>query len=119
MLQAIMILMDTPYAYNGSDSTGMDCSGFTSRIYTEIGARTLPHSCKAQFDAGRPVERKELQFGDLVFFNTGGDSPSHVGIYVGDGLFAHASVSNGVTVSLLGDRYYDDRYAGARRIMSR
>ncbi len=118
MLEAIMALMETPYSYDGSDSTGMDCSGLTSKIYADVLGRIIPHSCKAQFGAGHRVGREGLKFGDLVFFDTGNESPSHVGIYVGDGLFAHASSSIGVTISLLGDPYYEKRYAGARRIVS-
>jgi len=119
MLEAIMLLMDAPYAYNGSDSSGFDCSGFTSKIFADVLATTLPHSCRTQFALGHAVDRKNLSFGDLVFFDTGNESPSHVGIYVDDGLFAHASISNGVTLSLLADSYYATRFVGARRIVER
>jgi cell wall-associated NlpC family hydrolase len=66
---------------------------------------------------GVEVERDSLQFGDLVFFNTTGRAPSHVGIYIEDYLFAHASVSSGVTISSLESTYYKGRYVGARRIV--
>ena len=59
---------------------------------------------------------EELQFGDLVFFNTTGRSPSHVGIYLEDDLFAHASVTYGVTISSLESTYYRKRLVGARRV---
>jgi cell wall-associated NlpC family hydrolase len=67
---------------------------------------------------GQTVELSELKFGDLIFFNTTGDRASHVGIYLGDDLFAHASVSFGVTISSLQSSYYAKRYETARRIVS-
>lgn len=112
-----MLLMRTPYAVNGTDSTGFDCSGFTSKVYRDVLGLQLPRSCREQFDVGLSVEREELQFGDLVFFRMEGEKPSHVGIYVGDGLFAHASLSIGVTISMLESEYYKRRYVGARRIV--
>jgi cell wall-associated NlpC family hydrolase len=63
------------------------------------------------------VEAESLMFGDLVFFNTTGTIPSHVGIYIEDDLFAHASVTNGVTFGSLEAEYYRERYVGARRIV--
>jgi len=117
LLSYVMPLMGVPYVYNGSDSTGFDCSGFTSNIFENVFRKTLPRSTLQQYDDGEPVERNALQFGDLVFFAMEGDTPSHVGIYVGDGLFAHASVSLGVTVSLLDSNYYKKRYCGARRFI--
>jgi cell wall-associated NlpC family hydrolase len=67
---------------------------------------------------GEHVPKAELIAGDLVFFNTSGNGVSHVGVYVGDGKFAHASSSKGVTISKLSEKYYVDRYVGAQRIMS-
>jgi len=67
---------------------------------------------------GEAVSRSELRAGDLVFFNTSGKGVSHVGIYVGDGKFAHASTSRGVISTSLSDSYYVNRYVGAKRVMS-
>ena len=117
MLKAVMVLMSTPYRFQGDNDSGMDCSGFTSMIFSNVVQYALPHSVRDQFELGRAVPSGELKFGDLVFFELEGDGPSHVGIYVGDGLFAHASVSRGVTISLLGNSYYRDHYIGARRIL--
>ena len=67
---------------------------------------------------GTSVSRDEMRPGDLVFFNTNGRGVSHVGIFVGDGKFAHSSSSRGVTVSSLNESYYANRYLGAKRVMS-
>jgi cell wall-associated NlpC family hydrolase len=67
---------------------------------------------------GTAISQDNLRPGDLVFFNTSGKGVSHVGIFVGEGKFAHASSSRGVTISSLSDSYYVNRYVGAKRIMS-
>jgi cell wall-associated NlpC family hydrolase len=117
ILLDIVDLLGTPYRYGGNDRDGIDCSGFTSRVYREASLPSLSRSTRDQFRQGRPVERDSLQFGDLVFFNTTGNSPSHVGLFIEDDVFAHASVSFGVTLSSLRSTYYKERYIGARRVV--
>lgn len=117
MLFVIMSKMGIPYDYSGEDSDGMDCSALVQIVYDEGAGVAIPRSSEEQFAVGVPLKDEPLQFGDLVFFNTTGRTPSHVGVYVGDGLFAHASVSNGVTVSFLSQEYYAQRYVGARRVI--
>jgi len=117
VLTDIMGLMGTRYRRSGSDSNGFDCSGFSSKIFTNVLGITLPRSCREQYKTGIPIVRDSLKFGDLIFFKTKKKRPSHVGIYVGDGLFAHASLSLGVTISLIENKYYRKRYIGARRIV--
>ena len=78
---------------------------------------SLPRSARDQFRVGAVVDSDQLEFGDLVFFNTTGRSPSHVGIYLEDDLFAHASVTSGVTISSLESTYYKKRFLGARRLV--
>jgi cell wall-associated NlpC family hydrolase len=119
VLNNIMEMMGVPYTEGGADSEGIDCSGFTATVYRDAIGREIPRSCREQYAAGVPVPRGKLRFGDLVFFNIDGRPLSHVGIYVGDGLFAHASVSRGITVSLLEEEYYARSYAGARRVVFR
>lgn len=116
LLVAVMAKMGIPYDDGGDDSTGMDCSWFTRAVYLEASGLALPRSSVEQYETGEPVDLDELRFGDLVFFNTTGRVPSHVGVYVGDGIFAHASVSHGVTVSFLDQEYYRERFVGARRV---
>jgi lipoprotein Spr len=107
----------TKYVAGGVSTSGFDCSGFTRYVFDKIGI-TLPHQSASQYQMGTAVSRDEMRPGDLVFFNTSGKGISHVGIYVGDGQFAHASSSRGVTISSLSDSYYVNRYVGAKRIMS-
>ncbi|MCS6919227.1 MAG: NlpC/P60 family protein [Fimbriimonadales bacterium] len=104
------------YSYGGSSARGFDCSGFTAYIYRQHGIY-LPHNSAAQYRVGKPVSRSELRPGDLVFFRTRGRRISHVGIYMGDGKFVHASSARGrVRIDTLNSGYYHQRYVGARRV---
>ena len=117
LLLEVVSLLGVPYEYGGTDRTGMDCSAFTGTVYGAAERVSLPRSTSAQYIEGTDIGRDSLRFGDLVFFNTTGEIPSHVGIYIEDDLFAHASVSFGVTISSLESPYYRDRFVGARRII--
>ena len=116
LLQVIKYL-ETPYKYGGNTENGIDCSGFTLQVYEKSTGIKLPRSAREQFAVGEKVEREDLSFGDLVFFNTRRRSnPGHVGIYIGDDQFIHSSTSLGVTISSLQEPYYKKRYIGARRV---
>ncbi len=105
------------YAWGGSSRSGFDCSGFTSYVVRNSVGRTLPHSSRAQFGKGIPVSKADLKPGDLVFFSTYSKGPSHVGIYVGNGKFVHAShPGSTVKATSLNSGYYKDRFLGARRV---
>ncbi|HOK53832.1 MAG TPA: NlpC/P60 family protein [Armatimonadota bacterium] len=106
------------YVRGGTGARGFDCSGFTRHVFAKYGVN-LPHSSKAQASCGKHVDKKDLQPGDLVFFATYRSSISHVGIYIGDNKFIHASTPRtGVIVSSLGEQYYAKRYRGARRVLA-
>ncbi|KWX83828.1 hydrolase [Paenibacillus riograndensis] len=107
----------TTYKFEGTSTSGFDCSGFTRYVFKNVGL-TLPRTSKAQFSVGTPVSRNNLRSGDLVFFNTFGSGVSHVGIYVGNGKFAQSSSSRGVTITSLSQAYWANRYVGAKRVMS-
>lgn len=118
-VRSAMAYLGTRYRYGGSGSRGFDCSGFTMHIYRKHGIY-LPHNSSAQYRVGVPVARHELKPGDLVFFRTRGRGISHVGIYIGDGKFIHASSSRGrVRIDTLNSGYYQKRYVGARRVVRR
>jgi cell wall-associated NlpC family hydrolase len=117
MMREISKYMGVAYVYGGADENGMDCSGYTLTVYKNSVGKLLPRTASEQSKLGSAVELSGLKFGDLIFFNTTGESASHVGIYLGDDLFAHASVSQGVTISSLQSSYFKSRYESARRIV--
>ena len=117
MMREISKFMGVPYQHGGASSKGVDCSAYTMIVYKNALGRDLPRSAHTQFSQGKAISFENLKFGDLIFFNTTGESASHVGIYLGDDLFAHASVSLGVTISSLQSSYYKKRYEGARRVI--
>ena len=117
ILFEVIKFLDTPYKYGGNTENGIDCSAFTKQVYQSSIALELPRSTREQFKVGENISKYDLKFGDLVYFNTTKRSyPGHVGIYLGDDQFVHASRSLGVTVSSLSDLYYKKRFVGARRV---
>ncbi|MDH4070478.1 MAG: C40 family peptidase [Ignavibacteria bacterium] len=117
VLLDVVSYLGVPYRYGGGSKRGIDCSGFTLNVYRNSLGIALPRTAREQFQAGSTIPGDGLQFGDLVFFNTTGNGISHVGIYLEDDLFAHASVTYGVTISSLESSYYRKRYIGARRVV--
>ena len=117
VLFEVIKYLEAPYKYGGNTQKGMDCSAFTLQVYQNSLSVEIPRSAREQYSEGEKISKEELKFGDLVFFNTTRRSfPGHVGIYLGENQFAHASRSLGVTVSSLEDTYYKKRFVGARRI---
>ncbi len=117
LMNLVLSYIGTPYKIGGISHSGMDCSGFSMVVFDSAFDVNLPHSAREQSRLGSRVHKDDLRVGDLVFFRTVGRRISHVGIYLGDDLFAHASVSEGVTISSLESTYYRRRYAGARQII--
>ena len=113
--QAFQRWRGVPYRFGGVDNEGIDCSAFTRTLYQEVYDMSLPRSTYEQVELGRKITKDELQPGDLVFFRTG--RTRHNGVYVGDGKFAHASSSVGVTISRLDNVYWRSRYWQARRLL--
>ena len=109
-------LLGTPYVRGGSTPRGFDCSGLVGYVYRSYDGRQLPRTVSALYGWGHPISRADLKTGDLVFYNTSGRGPSHVGIYLWGDTFLHSSRSEGVVLSRLGERYYAQRYIGARRL---
>ena len=112
-------LVGSRYRAGGtSPDTGLDCSGFVDHVFRQTTGIQLPHNSLAISEATRPLEQTDLQPGDLVFFNTLDHAFSHVGIYLGDDRFVHATSSRTGTVmiSRLSDRYWHERFDGARRV---
>ncbi len=111
--------LGTPYRLGGTSKSAVDCSGFTMSIYTQVFNMNIPRTSDGQYYAyGRSaVGDQARQEGDLVYFNTlrNGKPVSHVGIWLDDKRFAHASSSKGVVISNISETYYRTRYVGANR----
>ena len=105
-----------PYVFGGTSPYGFDCSGYVQYVFAKSGI-SLPRTADVQYEVGTPISTTDLVSGDLVFFSTYTYGASHVGIYVGDGQFIHASSSRGVTIDSLGSSYWSSHYIGARRIL--
>ncbi|MBC5824632.1 MAG: C40 family peptidase [Candidatus Eremiobacteraeota bacterium] len=106
-----------PYAWGGTSLAGVDCSGFVQTVFYQHGI-FLPRTADAQFSVGTRVASSSLRSGDLVFFETYTAGASHVGIYLGQGRFVHASSSSGVRVDRLSEGYYASRFIGGRRLIN-
>lgn len=108
----------TPYVLGGESQRGIDCSALVQQVFDEAFAVELPRTTSGQVLEGRRVERDELNPGDLVFFRPPGPY-RHVGVYVGEGRFLHASSSQGVILSRLDNVYWNRYYWQARRPLAR
>ena len=114
-----MGFLGVPYKRGGNSAeTGFDCSGFVRAIYQQTVGLVLPRRADQQAASTQVIDKKELQPGDLVFFNTMRRTFSHVGIYVGDGKFIHSPRSGSeVRVEDMRQSYWQRRFDGARRVM--
>lgn len=108
---------ETRYCYGGSTKKGVDCSAFTGLLMGTVYAIKLPRTAREQYSQSEKIGKEEMQEGDLVFFNTRGGI-SHVGVYLSEGYFVHASTNNGVTVSSLDDPYYESRFISGGRVIN-
>ncbi|HYF01910.1 MAG TPA: NlpC/P60 family protein [Patescibacteria group bacterium] len=116
IMDQVMDWLGTHYHFGGMSRSGIDCSAFTQTVFRNGAKVELPRTAAMQYEEGKTIKRENLEFGDLVFFHTLKHTyVSHVGIYLGDNLFAHASSRYGVTVSSLESTYYGSRFIGARR----
>jgi len=106
----------TPYRIGGNDFSGVDCSGFVSGITLETYQKKLPRTSKEQANFCSPISKDEIQEGDLVFFHTRRGVVSHVGMYLANNKFVHASTSVGVTISDLNETYWKNRLVKIGRI---
>jgi len=109
----------TQYCFGGSTNSCIDCSSFTQVILRDVYNVKIPRNSQQQFDASTKIETKNLKEGDLVFFNTVSASMviTHVGFYVCNNKFVHASTSKGVTINDLSEKYYAKAFRGAGRFI--
>lgn len=104
-----------PYLLGGSSKTGVDCSAFTRSVMRDYFDKDIPRHTRDQLQAGEPVRRNAVRPGDLIFFRTN-RGVLHVGIAMENGDFLHASLSSGVMISNVGERYWAERFLGVRRV---
>lgn len=117
IISSSLRFLGAPYRYGGTTARGFDCSGFVGHVFGILDIK-LPRSSREQAKIGTHVEKNALVPADLVFFKTGGSSKiNHVGIYVGDNRFIHASTSRGIVITSLNEKYYLKAYYGARRVL--
>ena len=110
-------MLNVPYRFGGSTLRGIDCSAYVQRVYGLIDVQ-LPRTAREQYSLGARIVRDDIQTGDLVFFRTYASFPSHVGIYLGENLFIHASsMLHRVAVDSMDRPYYRKRFIGARRLV--
>ena len=111
-----LALRGAPYRSGGTNPQGFDCSGFTQYVFAQYGI-ALPREVREQFKAGRSVDPRKIEPGDLIFFTTTEPGASHVGIAVGGDEFVHAPSSTGVVrVERMGSSYWSRRVVGARHV---
>ena len=111
-------MLNLPYKFGGNGIFGLDCSSFVQKVYGFVG-QPLPRSAREQFKVGEEINKAELQSGDLLFFRTYASFPSHVGIYIGNNMFIHASSrAKKVQIDSLDTPYYVKRFIGAKRPLS-
>ncbi|MHB1176278.1 MAG: C40 family peptidase [Sulfuriferula sp.] len=114
-------LIGTAYKYGGnSPQTGMDCSGFVRYVFSNVAGLHLPRSAHEISETGEQINERNLRPGDLVFFHTMKRAFSHVGIYLGEHRFIHApsTQSSSVMISDMQDKYWAQRFEGARRLLA-
>lgn len=109
----------TKYQYAGHTKNGVDCSGFACEIYSACYDTTLPGGCLNIYTMVDTIPKDSLREGDLVFFKIRRGEISHVGVYLGNYCFAHASVHSGVTVSSLNENYYRKYYFTGGRLRNK
>jgi lipoprotein Spr len=117
MYQFIYDWLGTPYRLGGDTEKGIDCSGFAYKLYDKTFNTIIGNNSRNIFSMVNPINKTELKEGDLVFFKIGSKSISHVGVYIGDNKFAHASSSKGVMISNLNEPYWQRYYYKGGRIL--
>jgi hypothetical protein len=105
----------TPYKYGGKNKSGIDCSDFVSTLEGQVFSKSIHPPAASMYEKCHSLSEKHLEEGDLVFFKINTDKVSHVGVYLQNGCFVHASSKKGVVISKLSDAYYAKHfYKGGR-----
>ncbi|MDF2853838.1 MAG: glycoside hydrolase [Sphingobacterium multivorum] len=116
LYQFVYEWLGTPYRLGGDSKRGIDCSKFSYELYDKVFNTSLGYNSRNQYSQVKTVEKNELKAGDLVFFKIRSKSITHVGVYIGDNKFAHASSSKGVMISNLDEPYWRRYYYNGGRL---
>lgn len=108
----------TPYRLGGTTKKGVDCSAFSQFLFASVYGFSIPRTAREQYNLTARISRTELKEGDLIFFNTRGGI-SHVGIYLQNNKFVHASTSGGVMISNIFDEYWARKFVGVGRLKNK
>jgi lipoprotein Spr len=108
----------TPYRLGGGTKKGIDCSGFAFQLYNKVFSTLIGNNSRNIFSMVNPISKSELKEGDLVFFKIGSRSITHMGVYMGNNKFAHASTSKGVMISDLDEAYWRKYYYKGGRLLA-
>src|SRR5690606_32169704 len=117
LYQFVYDWIGTPYRLGGDTKRGIDCSGFAYQLYDKVFNTVIGNNSRNIFTMVNPVSKDDLKEGDLVFFKIKSRGISHVGVYLGDDKFAHASSSRGVTISNLNESYWKRYYYKGGRLI--
>lgn len=105
----------TRYRFGGTTKKGIDCSSLMQHLYADTYGKAIPRTAVTQYKASKRISQEDLKEGDLIFFHTTRSGISHVGLYLGNRRFVHASSSRGVTINSLDEKYYVNAYRGCGR----
>jgi murein DD-endopeptidase / murein LD-carboxypeptidase len=117
LYQFIYDWIGTPYRLGGVDKNGVDCSGFAYQLYNKVFHTIIGNNTTNIFNMVNPIDKEELKEGDLVFFKINSRYISHMGVYIGNNKFAHASSSRGVMISNLDESYWKRYYYKSGRLL--
>lgn len=109
--------LGVPYKYGGDTKSGTDCSGFVGQVFSKVYHVSTSRSASGLYEQAKKISRNELKDGDLVFFKINSSKVGHVGIYLKDGYFIHATTRRGVMVNNLSETYYSKYYFASGRIL--
>ncbi|WP_395808779.1 C40 family peptidase [Daejeonella sp.] len=118
LYQFVYDWIGTPYRLGGGTKKGIDCSGFAFELYNKVFSTLIGNNSRNIFSMVNPISKNELKEGDLVFFKIGSRSITHMGVYMGNNKFAHASSSKGVMISDLDEDYWRRYYYKGGRLLA-
>lgn len=118
LYQFVYDWIGTPYRLGGVSKNGIDCSGFAFELYNKVFKTLIGSNSRNIYSMVNPVNKDQLKEGDLVFFKIGSRSITHMGVYMGNNKFAHASSSKGVMISDLDESYWRKYYYNGGRLLA-